>query len=239
MAKRAKEKTSKKVSIVIPAHNEEKRIKDTVTEIADNFRSAEIIVVCNGCADKTYEVARKIKRPNVKVVNFHERIGKGGAILEGFKIATGDVVGFVDADGSFRTEDIKKVIDDTKLYDAVIASKWKGKGFFEVQSGFSRKIGSRGWNFLANTIADIDFSDTQAGLKFFTRDVVDMVLKEDFVCRGFDFDVELLYKIKAAGFRIKEIYVSIRDGGKSTFDMRSSPKMFVNLMKFYFSKGEK
>ena len=232
-------KKKEKVSIVIPAHNEEERISETVTEISDNFRSAEIIVICNGCSDKTYPVARKIKRPNLKVLNFHERIGKGGAIIEGFKVATGDVVGFVDADGSFKIEDIKNVIDGLDKYDAVIASKWDDVPFFEVQSGFSRKIGSRGWNFLANLFAGMDFSDTQAGLKFFRRKVVDEVMKKDFVCRGFDFDVELLYRINNAGFKINEVHVSIRDGGRSTFNMRSSPKMFVNLMRFYFSKDKK
>jgi glycosyltransferase involved in cell wall biosynthesis len=233
-----KHKRRKRVSIVIPAHNEERGIEETVIEIADNFRSAEIIVVCNGCSDKTYAAARKIKRPNVEVLNFHERIGKGGAIIEGFKVASGDVVGFVDADGSFRAEDIQKIIDGTKKHGAAIASKWKGKDFFEVQSRLSRKIGSRGWNLLSGLIADLDLSDTQAGLKFFRRDVLDKVLDKGFVCRGFDFDVELLYRVKKAGFKIKETYVPIRDGGKSTFDMRNSPKMFVNLMRFHFSKDE-
>jgi len=228
----------KKISIVIPACNEEKCIEKTVTDISDNFRNAQIIVVCNGCTDRTYEVARKTKRPNVEVVNFHERIGKGGAILEGFKVAAGDIVGFVDADGSFRTEDIQKIVNNLDKYDAVIGSKWEGRGFFEVQSGFMRKIGSRGWNFLAKSLADSDFKDTQAGLKFFRQKVIDHLLKEDFICRGFDFDVELLYKIKKADFKIKEIYVPIEDGGKSTFDMKNSPQMLVNLLKFYFSKND-
>lgn len=236
MRKRVKRR--RKVSIIIPAHNEEKNIKETVIEIADNFRSAQIIVVCNGCTDKTFGVARKIKRPNVHVINFHERIGKGGAILEGFKLADGDVVGFVDADGSFKIKDIEKIIDRTKRYDSVIASKWKGKGFFEVQSSFGRKVGSRGWNFLAKSFGEIDFSDTQAGLKFFNREAVDAILKEDFVCRGFDFDVELISKIQKMGFKTNEVYVPIRDGGRSTFEMRNSAKMFASLLKFYFSKSE-
>lgn len=231
-------KSSAKISIVVPAHNEEKRIEGTVTELSDNFRSAEIIVVCNGCADRTYEVARKIKRPNIRAVNFYEPMGKGGAVFEGFKIATGDVVGFVDADGSFKVEDIRKIIDLTENYDAVIASKWKGRRFFDVQSGFLRKIGSRGWNFMANMVADTDFDDTQAGLKFFRREVIDDILKSELVCRGFDFDVELLYRTKRSGFGVKEVYVSIRDGGRSTFDMRSSPKMFANLMKLHLSKDK-
>jgi len=220
------------MSIIIPAHNEEKNIEKTVTEIADNFRDANVIVVCNGCTDRTYEAARKIRRPNIKVVNFLKRIGKGGAIIEGFKLATGDIVGFVDADGSFSIGDIKKIVGGVKnkKYDAVIASKWKGKDFFEVQSGFGRKIGSRGWNLLTSVLIGVDFEDTQAGLKFFNRKVVDEVMREGFVCRGFDFDVELLYKIKRGGFKIGEVYVPIEDGGKSTFDVKSYPKMFLNLL---------
>lgn len=234
-------KKRRKTSIVIPAHNEEKNIESSATEIADNFRNAQIIIVCNGCTDRTYKVAKKIKRPNIEVVNFLKRIGKGGAIIEGFKLATGDIVGFVDADGSFRVEDIRKIIEGVrnKRYDAVIASKWKGKDFSEAQSGFSRKIGSRGWNLLVSIFAGMDFEDTQAGLKFFNRKVVDDVMKEEFVCRGFDFDVELLYRVKKAGFKIGEVYVPIQDGGKSTFDMKSSPKMFVNLLRLYVSNLQK
>lgn len=237
MAKKLeKTSTNNRISIVIPAHNEEENIEATITEIADHFRNSQIIVVCNGCVDRTFEIARKIKRPNVDVLNYHERLGKGGAILEGFKHANGDIVGFVDADGSFRTEDVEKVIQNVKRYDAVIASKWRGKNFFEVQSGLSRKIGSRVWNLSAKLLGGVNFMDTQAGLKFFRRDVVEAILKEDFMCLGFDFDVELLHKIKNRGFRINEIYVPIRDGGKSTFNMKNSPKMFLNLLKFRLSK---
>lgn len=227
---------NKKVSIIVPAHNEEKNIERTVTELADSFRNAQIIVVCNGCTDRTYEVSRKIKRPNVEVVNFYERVGKGGAILEGFKLAAGDVIGFVDADGSFGIESVEKILNGLEKHDCVIASKWKGKNFLEVQSGFKRKIGSRVWNFMAKFFADVNFSDTQAGLKFFRRDVVDSVMQREFVCRGFGFDVELLHKIEKAGFKIREVHVPIKDSGKSTFDLRSSPKMFANLLRFYFSK---
>lgn len=228
-----------KVSIVVPAHNEEENIESTLTELSDCFRSAEIIVVCNGCTDRTYEIARKVKRPGIRVMNFHERIGKGGAILEGFREASGEIVGFVDADGSFGTNEIEKVIEQLEKNDAVIASKWKGRDFVHAQSKVPRKVGSRVWNNIVRTLTGLGFEDTQAGLKFFRRPVVDAVLKEEFVCKGFDFDVELLYIIKEKGFRIDEIFVEIRDGGKSTFDMRNSPDMLKNLLRLYFSEIEK
>jgi glycosyltransferase involved in cell wall biosynthesis len=235
-SKKTKTKSRKNLSIIIPAHNEENNIKRTVEEIADSFRSAEIIVVANGCTDRTYEVAKKIKRPNVKVVNFYKRIGKGGAIIEGFKIANGRRIGFVDADGSFRVRDIRRIIEKLDDYDVAIASKWKRRDFFEVQSGFGRKIGSRGWNLLTRVFAGIDYNDTQAGLKFFRKEVVDYVIKRKFVLTGFDFDVELLYRIKKGGFDVCELYVPIKDGGKSTFNIRSSPGMFLNLIRFFLNE---
>lgn len=233
--KRKSKKTSKerKLSIIIPAHNEEKTIEKTVKEIADNFRSAQIIIVANGCSDRTYEVAKKVKRPNVEVLNYYEKIGKGGAIINGFKRAKGKVVGFVDADGSFRIRDIERIIDKVGEYDVVIASKWKRRDFLEVQSDFGRKIGSRGWNLLVKIFTGINYNDTQAGLKFFKRGVINSIIKDDFILRGFDFDVELLYRVKKAGYNVHEMYVPIKDGGNSTFSIMSSPKMFINLIRFF------
>ena len=222
-----------KLSIIIPAHNEERIIEKTVKNIADNFRSAQIIVVANGCTDRTYEVAKRVKRPNVEVLNYYARIGKGGAILKGFKGAKGRIVGFVDADGSFRVRDIERIVNKVGEYDGAIASKWKRRDFFEVQSGFVRKIGSRGWNLFVKMLAGINYSDTQAGLKFFKREVIDAVTKEDFILKGFDFDVELLYRVKKAGYIVHEMYVPIKEGGKSTFNIRSSPNMFLNLIRFF------
>jgi glycosyltransferase involved in cell wall biosynthesis len=226
-----------KVSIIVPAHNEQSTIKRNVAELSNAFLDAEIVVVCNGCSDMTYEVCSEIKKSNLKVVNFNDHIGKGGAILEGLKIVNGDLIGFVDADGSFSPKDVKKIINGLENYDCVIASKWKGRKFSEVKGGLKRKIGSRTWNFLARALAGLEFKDTQAGLKFFKREVLDNINGTHFICQGFGFDVELLYRIKKTGFSISEVYVPIKENKKSTFSMRSSPKMFVNLLRFYFSKN--
>ena len=81
-----------KISIVVPAYNEEKRIGKTAREYLNYFKNLkkekildfEIIFVLNACTDDTLGVVKKFKSPEVKILNF-ERGGKGFAIVEGFK----------------------------------------------------------------------------------------------------------------------------------------------------------
>ena len=221
----------KKLSIVFPAYNEEKNIINTLKNFSSVFPDSELIVACNGCTDNTPILASSI--PNVKVIEFPEK-NKGYAVIEALKRAKGDIIGFVDADGSFLAEDIKVLIDQLKNTDVAIASKWKDQNFSDVRSGFMRKIGSRGWNFLSSKLFGLDFKDTQAGAKFFKKNVFDSIDK-NFVSSGFGFDIELLYKIHKKGFDIKEIFVPITKKSDTSFNiLKESPKMFFSLLKLRF-----
>ena len=83
-----------KISIIVPAYNEGKRIESTLNSLLSNFPDGEIIVVSNGSKDNTVEILKKWKGKNKNLVylDFSEKLGKGGAILEGMKIANGDWV---------------------------------------------------------------------------------------------------------------------------------------------------
>lgn len=220
-----------KISIIVPAHNEERNIKNMIFSLTKKFRDAEIIVVCNGCTDRTPEIVKKIKLKHMRQINL-SKADKGAAIIRGFKVAKGEYIGFVDADGAFAANDIANVLKELERNDCVIASKWKGKKFNSVNGSFIRKIGSRIWNFLVRNLIDLDISDTQAGLKFFKKAVIDSI-GYDFVCEGFEFDVELLYKVKNSGFKIKELYIPVKKSGKSSFTLFDTPKMLLNLVKFW------
>src|SRR3989338_9684006 len=112
---------SYKTSIIIPAHNAENFISDTLKELKA-IKNAQLIVVCNNCKDNTFEKVNQLKKkyPNIINLNFPFYTGKGGAILRGFPYAKGNVIGFIDADNAFYLEDIKKIIALTNKYDAVI-----------------------------------------------------------------------------------------------------------------------
>jgi len=219
-----------KVSIVVPAHNEEDNIENFLLGLSKNFPESEIIVVCNGCTDKTPKIVKNIKLPKLRLLVFPERIGKGAAILEGFKVSKNDYIGFADADGAFGHEDMKKIIKSLRKYDCVIASKWKGQKFSSVSYPFKRKVMGRIWNFLVKSLLGLDIEDTQAGLKFLKKSVFDSIDKK-FICKGFDFDIELLYKIKNNGFKIKEIYTPVKNTKKTSFKRINSFRMFFNLLR--------
>src|SRR3989338_11218414 len=96
-----------KISIVIPAYNEEKRIGRTMDrffKVLPNWfgKNFEIIIVLNGCRDKTLDIVKALceKYQNLRFKNFEQALGKGTAIVEGFKIAKGEYVSFIDADGA-------------------------------------------------------------------------------------------------------------------------------------------
>ncbi len=219
------------ISIIIPAQNAENYIEDTIKEL-NGIKNSEIIVVCNNCKDNTFSKVEEIRKrqKNVKNLNFPFYTGKGGAIVHGLKVAKGDVIGFVDADNAFYSKDIKKVIGLVKKYDCVIASKWKSKKFLQVRQPLIRRVYGRIWNFLVWSLFGLEFKDTQAGLKFLKWGVIDKIGR-DFVCSGFEFDVELLWKIKKAGFSIKEIPTNFRESRRSTTDALTILPMVLNLLK--------
>lgn len=219
----------KKLSIIFPAYNEQDRITNTLKNFSSVFPDAEFIVACNGCTDNTASIISGM--PNVKVIEFPQR-NKGYAVIEALKHARGDIIGFVDADGAFLAEDIAELISKIKDKDAAIASRWKNQNFSDVRWGFTRKIGSRMWNFLSRVLFGLNFKDTQAGAKFFKKNVFDSIDK-NFTLTEFCFDIELLYKIKKKKFDIEEIFIPINKNSKTSFNfLKESIKMFFLLFRF-------
>lgn len=232
----------KQVSLIIPAYNEEARIRNTVINydkhLNRKFRDYEIIVVLNGCRDKTLEIVKELqpKINKLKFMNFEGKIGKGGAIIEGMKYSEGEIIGFVDADDAFDIRGVISLVESVKEnVDCAIASKWKNQRFKDVDEPFTRKIMSRGWNALVWIILGLEYKDTQAGAKFFKKKVVDKI-GFNFASKDFTFDAELLYKIKLNRFKIREVFVSSRYVHGSTFKLRYSLNMFLKLLKIWWSK---
>ena len=226
-----------KISIIIPAYNEGKRIESTLSSILLNFPNEEIIVVSNGSTDNTFEILDKWKGiiPKLKYLDFPEKLGKGGAIIQGLKLAGGDWIGFIDADDAFDLEYIKNYFFNLSDYDCIIASKWKDKNIFHVDEPLFRKILSRGWNLLVKILLGLNYQDTQAGAKFFKKAVKDKI-GYDFVSNGFAFDIELLKKIRMNGFKTKEIYVPSRFIEGSTFKLKHCKSMFKDLIRIWWLK---
>ncbi len=109
---RAEEKGSEgpRIAVIIPAYNEEGRVRDVVRAVQEARRPTEILVVSDGSRDRTAEIAREIR--GVVVVDLKENVGKGGAMAAGVAATEAEIVAFVDADlGGLTGRHIDAIID--------------------------------------------------------------------------------------------------------------------------------
>lgn len=222
-------------SLIIPAYNKESTILQVLSAYNSFLRKLysnnyEIIVVSDGADSTTSLVRSEIKKSeNICLLEFQNRLGKGGALIEGFKEAKGALIGFVDADESISTAEFHKLISNLKSGQCAIASRWASGAVRLVDQPFSRKIASRLFNLFIRVLFSLPFSDTQCGAKIFTKSAIKKILPK-LTTRGFEVDVELLWRLKKEGFKTVEVPIEWKHEEKSTFSLLHGPKMIVNLL---------
>ena len=223
------------LSIVIPAYNEEKRISATVNSYKNYFklilRNFEIIVVCDGCTDNTPSIVRKIalKNKKVRLLTFDYKLGKGGAIVRGFDSAKGDKIGFTDADEAVSPKDFHSMLKELNKFDCVIASRRVKGAIILKKQPFRRRLCSKAFNVAINSLFWLGISDTQCGAKLMHKKAYNTI-KDKIKSSGFEFDAELLWRIKRAGFSILEYPISWKHTEHSKFDLRKGPKMLLSIL---------
>lgn len=230
------------LAIIVPAHNEEKRIgskldsylpffKELVkTKKIDDFK---IIIVLNACKDKTKEIVNKYKTKNIEVIEFIQG-GKGFAVKEGFKHALKgkyDFIGFVDADMSTTAQEYYRLFSKIGNFDGVIASRYLPGAKLNPRNTLPRIFASRVYNVFMRALLLIPYRDTQCGAKIFTRKAITKIAHK-MGMTGWAFDIELLYLLNKNGFRIIEIATvwSNEDYSKINF-WKSGPWMALSIVR--------
>jgi glycosyltransferase involved in cell wall biosynthesis len=231
--------------LLIPAYNEEERIGPVLREFADYFQRAfpgrfEMVVVLNGCRDNTLGVVRAAGKdfPSIHALNFPDPIGKGGALIEGLKLASiADLIGYVDADGATSPQAfhaLVKKLDDTGA-DCAIGSRWLAESVLHQSQTQLRRFISRGFHFIVEAFFRMDIADTQCPAKVMRREAVEKI--HPFLrIADLAFDVNLIYALKHAGFTVVEIPIEWTDkiGSKVTQSlMRSSLVMFLSVVRLW------
>lgn len=217
-------------SLIIPAYNEEKRIGNTLKSLISQIGGeAEIIIVFDG-NDRTPEIVKSFgNRVNLLVSDI--RLGKGGAIIEGFKAATSKVVGFVDADNAFLPSDISKLANMVSYdFPCVIGSRWVRGSTINRKEPFFNILAGRMFHYLVLFFLHLRVKDTQCGIKFFTKELVEEIMPRITV-KSRMFDVAILYHIRMLKRRILEVGITWthKEGTKLPI-IRAIPLMFATLI---------
>jgi glycosyltransferase involved in cell wall biosynthesis len=226
-----------KLSLIIPAYNEEQRLRPALEEYLRFFLprygdDIEILIVVNGSTDRTEQVASEIAKgdPRIRVIVEPKRVGKGGAVRLGFEAARGDLIGFVDADGSTPPAAFQDLVDQIGDAGAIIASRWR-RGSTITPQPLSRRIASRLFNGWVRLLFRLPITDTQCGAKVFTAPAVRAVLPH-LGTTQWAFDVDLLFQLRRAGYHIKEIATVWHDKAGSRLSVwTASMEMFAALIR--------
>ena len=197
--------------ILIPAYNEADRIGPVLRDYAKFFRDNysapfELMVVLNGCRDNTLEVVQcaAADYPEIKSLNFPAPIGKGGALIEGLKLASkADLIGYVDADGATAPKAFLDLVRHCGEADCVIGSRWIPGAVLRQQQSRKRQIFSRCFHLLVQVLFQMNIVDTQCGAKVMRREAVQRI-HSSLRIADVAFDINLLYCLKREGFTIRE-----------------------------------
>jgi len=212
------------LSIIIPAYNEETRISKTLDEylnyIKANFKgNFQILIVLNGCKDDTLKIVKKYQSSSKKIdyIDIPDAIGKGGALTEGFKKATGNIIGFTDADGSTSAEMFFKIYHELLKnpdIDCAIGSRNLPESVVSGRTS-SRKIMTSGFNFGVNFLFGLNINDTQCGAKLVRKSILKKIVNNLSIA-NMAFDVNLLVDIKRNGGKILEVPIHWEDSEDSS-----------------------
>jgi glycosyltransferase involved in cell wall biosynthesis len=224
-------------SLVIPAYNEEKRIAGLFESVREF--DGELIVVCDGddrTADVVDTLAKNLPALSIRCLRFPERLGKGGGVIAGLAAAQAPLVGYVDADGSTGIDEICRLFSHLSSSDVVIGSRWVPGSSPQIRQSWLRRVESRGFNLIIRILFGLSFHDTQCGAKVFKKAAVDAVLPH-IVARGFEFDVELIWRLAHAGYRIEEVPITWQNKGDSRVRKGDMLRMLAGLLRVRLRPG--
>lgn len=228
------------LSIIIPAHNEERRLPAALQAALEFIHtqsySAEILVVENASSDHTLEVAREAARrsPQVRMLQETQR-GKGWAVRQGMLAARGEFRFMCDADLSMPISEINRFLPpQLEAFEVAIASR-EAPGAIRYNEPQYRHLGGRAVNLMIRLLALPGLQDTQCGFKCFRAAAAEELFRRQ-TLRGWSFDIELLYIARRRGWRIVEVPIPWYFDPESKLNVVSDAfKMGLDILHIHFN----
>ncbi len=222
-----------RLSIIIPVYNEAETLERILSRVmaVDIGMQRQIVMIDDGSSDGTRELYPRLKErwPDEDIVFklLDRNLGKGAALREGFKLATGDIFLIQDADLEYNPEDydflLRPILQDKA--DVVYGSRFRGGAAHRVDR-FWHMVGNRFVTLLSNMFTDLNLTDMETCYKVFRAEVIDGLT---FKSNRFDFEPEFTAKVAkpsktGRNWRVYEVGISYagrsHDEGKkiSVFD---------------------
>lgn len=215
--------TTIRLSVVIPAYNEAKRLPETVRAVnawlAVKQPDSEIIVVDDGSNDHTVALVRSLQKelPRLVLIVNERNRGKGAVVRQGLLAAKGQLRLFMDADHSTRIEEIAQVLARANEADVFVSSRYMRGSNVLVRQPWTRVLVSRVSNLVIRMLVS-GIHDTQNGFKVYRAEVI-AAIAPYLTIERWAFDVEMLYAARRAGFRILEFPVTWRNSADSRLNL--------------------
>lgn len=207
-------------SVIIPAYNEEKALGRAVRETAAVFdplkEEYEIVVVNDGSTDATASVAGSLSDacPFLKIHHHETNRGKGEAVRTGVAQAAGEYLLFLDADLATHPSEALNFMKAIRDADIVIGSRQAAGAVIAVRQPWYRILAGKFINFFVRAYLKLNHRDTQCGFKMFRAEAAKRIFSEIGSSRWV-FDVEVLLRAEAAGYRVAELPVTWTNGART------------------------
>lgn len=219
-----------KVSLVVPAFNEEKGLPLVIEEYLEWVD--EIIVVDDGSTDNTYESAKRFAGEKVKLFRHETNRGKVAALRTGVKQASGDVIVFTDADYTYPARYVPELVREIERgADLVLGARLQSRKNIPA---FNR-LGNNIFSFLATYISCMKIQDSQTGMRAFRRDMFDRL---DVNAKGLEFETKMTVRAAKLGYKIVEIPIEYRPRvGRSKLNpIKDGARMMMALFSVAYSE---
>ncbi|MDD1687204.1 glycosyltransferase family 2 protein [Methanoregula sp.] len=213
-----------KISLVIPAYNEEKAIKPVVEEYAPYVD--EIIIVDDGSTDSSFTIAKTLQDEKTHVFRHEKNQGKVAALRTGVEHTTGDVVIFTDADCTYPARYIPEFVRKIECgYDLILGSRIINRENIPL---FNR-LGNFIFSSLAAYISGKTIVDSQTGFRAFRREMFE---RFDVEAKSLEFETKMTVRAAKLGYKIIEIPIEYRErvGTSKLHPIRDGFKMFFGLL---------
>jgi dolichyl-phosphate beta-glucosyltransferase len=227
-----------RLSVVVPAYNEEERLPRTLARLHEYYASQQyaydVTVVSDGSQDRTGQIVREFSQthPEFRLIEYRPNEGKGYATRQGMLAAEGDVVLFCDADLATPQEETEKLLPYIlEGADVAIGSRPLHESRLEVRQPWYREMLGRTFNKAVQMLAIRGIDDTQCGFKMFKHEAAQEIFKRC-TFNGFSFDIEALMIARDLGYRIEEVPIRWRhQEGSKVSVLRDGLKMLRDLLK--------